>query len=81
MDNELDALERKPVADGVSQPELIRRCTPTQKVDRPWSEYPLGTKAFAIEGGHWLRVERGWEWHCGSTFPTPGASAYRVQLP
>lgn len=68
-------------ADTVDQSELIRRCTPTQKVDRPWSEYPLGTKAFAIEGGHWLRVERGWKWHCGSTFPTPGASAYRVQLP
>jgi len=43
--------------------------------DRPWSEYPIGTKAHACSGGHWLRVETGWKWHSGDTFPTPGGDA------
>ena len=57
-------------------------------VDRPWSEYPLGTKAHAFNGGAWLRVERGWQWaggskFPGSTFPTPGADAFGqcIELP
>lgn len=33
---------------------------------------PLGTKAPAIMGGHWERVEGGWKWCTGSTFPRPG---------
>lgn len=33
---------------------------------------PLGTKAPAFNGGHWVKVERGWKWHCGDTFPRPG---------
>lgn len=33
---------------------------------------PIGTKAPAFIGGHWVRVERGWKWHCGDTFPSPG---------
>ena len=49
--------------------------------DRPWSDYPLGTKAWAIGGGHWVRVEHGWKWHNGSTFPTPGADAFDVTTP
>lgn len=46
------------------------------KVDRPWGDYPIGTKAPAIMGGHWFRMERGWKWNgpsgSGGTFPTPG---------
>lgn len=56
--------------------------------DREWRDYPLGTKAHAITGGSWLRVERGWQWmghtkHPGSTFPTPGADAFGecIELP
>ena len=51
------------------------------KRDRPWSEYPIGTKAYCVHGGHWIRVERGWKWFTGDTFPTPGADAFDVELP
>lgn len=54
---------------------------PTQKPDRPWREYPIGTRAFAINGGHWTKTPRGWKWCTGATFPTPGGDAYRMQLP
>ncbi len=43
--------------------------------DRDWSKYPIGTKAHAFNGGHWIRVECGWKWFNGSTFPTPGGDA------
>src|SRR5690606_37354101 len=49
-----------------------------QKPDRPWSDYPLGTVAHALGGGHWTRVEGGWQWMDGATFPRPGADAYEV---
>lgn len=52
-----------------------------RRKDRPWSEYPIGTKALALMGGHWIKTERGWKWHCGDTFPTPGADAFDVILP
>jgi len=43
------------------------------KVDREWSEYPIGTKAFATMGGYWIRTNRGWSWNnTGPSFPTPG---------
>ena len=49
---------------------------------KPWSEYPLGTKAWSIGGGHWLRVEAGWKWMpYGGTFPSPGADAFYVTVP
>lgn len=35
-------------------------------------DYPLGSKVIAITGGYWVKVKRGWKWHNGSTFPTPG---------
>lgn len=47
----------------------------------PWEKYPIGTKAQAIMGGHWIKNKRGWKWHCGATFPTPGADASRVCIP
>lgn len=43
--------------------------------DRPWNEYPVGTKVHAYDGGFWIRVERGWKWCSGDTFPTPGGDA------
>lgn len=69
-----------PYRDNVS--ELLRQ-------DRDWSEYPLGTKAHAFNGGAWLRVKRGWKWNghltkgAGDTFPSPGADAFGkcVELP
>lgn len=46
------------------------------RVDRPWHEYPVGTKAPAIMGGHWYRTATGWKWNgpfgSGGDFPTPG---------
>jgi len=44
-----------------------------QTSDRPFKDYPQGTKAQAGGGGHWIKNERGWKWcnsHC--SFPTPG---------
>lgn len=45
------------------------------KPDRPWSEYPIGTRARqSWEGGWWEKTAQGWKWCCGSTFPTPGGA-------
>ena len=33
---------------------------------------PIGSIAPAIKGGHWTRMERGWKWCTGATFPRPG---------
>lgn len=52
-----------------------------QRKDRPWSEYPIGTKAHSINGGHWTKTDRGWKWCNGDTFPTPGGDAFDVTLP
>ncbi len=56
--------------------------------DRPWNEYPLGTKAHAYNGGCWYRIERGWKWngHLGGTGavmgqPGPDACGACVELP
>lgn len=53
------------------------------KKDRPWSKYPIGTKAHAFNGGHWIKTELGWKWCTGATFPTPGGDAIGecVELP
>ncbi len=40
--------------------------------NKPMIEMPMGTKAKAIGGGHWIRVKTGWKWCTGSTFPTVG---------
>ena len=50
-------------------------------VDRSWCKFPVGTKAFSISGGYWIKTEAGWKWHTGDTFPTPGWDAYMVELP
>ena len=52
-----------------------------QPIDRPWKDYPIGTKAHAPMGGWWIKTERGWRWCTGSTFPTPGGDAVSVTLP
>jgi hypothetical protein len=53
---------------------LIKKTLPDawQTSDRPLKDYPLGTKARAIGGGHWIKNERGWKWFNGSTFSRPG---------
>lgn len=52
---------------------------------KPWNEYPVGSKAHAIGGGHWYRNGFGWKWNgpngTGSTFPTPGANVFAVTAP
>ena len=52
-----------------------------QKIDRPWKDYPIGTKAWSCMGGHWTKTERGWKANGGDTFPTPGGDAVHVTLP
>ena len=52
--------------------------------DKRWNEYPISTRAHAVMGGHWERVERGWEWcNSGCVFPTPGGDAVGacIELP
>lgn len=57
--------------------------------DRDWSEYPLGTKAHAYNGGCWFKTDRGWKWNGhlswsnGGTFDQPGADAFGrcIELP
>lgn len=46
-----------------------------------WGRYPLGTRAYAITGGYWERVELGWKWCTGATFPTPGADVAEIAIP
>lgn len=55
------------------QLDEIYRTGKRVKKDRDWSEYPINTIAPAIMGGYWHRVERGWKWCTGDTFPGPGA--------
>lgn len=58
-----------------------------QPMDRPWSEYPVGTRALALMGGYWTKEGPSrWRWmggsRCpGSAFPTPGGDAFDVRLP
>lgn len=52
-----------------------------QDIDRPWVDYPVGTLAHSITGGHCIRRTDGWKWWDGATFPTPGADACQVTLP
>jgi len=51
------------------------------KVLKNWSSYPVGTRAYAIGGGYWLKVFTGWKWNGGATFPKPGGDVSHVQLP
>lgn len=52
------------------------------KTDKPLDEYPIGTKAYSITGGYWIKTNLGWKWCTGSTFPRPGGdwSGY-ISLP
>lgn len=53
-----------------------------QKITKSWSEYPVGTKAWAASGGYWIKTgENSWKWCTGSSFPTPGGDAILVSLP
>jgi hypothetical protein len=45
------------------------------RVDRPWRDYPIGTKAHACTGGYWTRTKHGWRAQSGCTFPSPGGDA------
>jgi hypothetical protein len=47
-------------------------CDVWVRADKTVREYPLGTKFKALMGGYWTRVERGFKWCTGSTFPNVG---------
>lgn len=54
------------------------------RVDRPWAEYPIGTKAYACNGGWWVRVAGGWKPNTSKdVFPSPGGDAVGecIELP
>lgn len=42
------------------------------KTTRSLKDYPLGSKFRAINGGYWERVENGFKWCTGDTFPNLG---------
>ena len=44
-----------------------------QTSDRPFENYPIGTKAQALGGDHWIKNNTGWRW-CNSSrsYPYPG---------
>ena len=50
---------------------------------KEWSEYPEGTKAYAPNGGYWVKNSRGfWVWcTAGGIFPTPGGDWVRIEEP
>lgn len=50
----------------------VYRITPPQEVSMTLAQAPIGTKAHAIGGGHWVKVESGWKWPSGAIFPRPG---------
>jgi len=48
---------------------------------KDWSQYPIGTKAYASGGGYWEKNKHGWRWCTGSTFPTPGGDCIKIVEP
>ena len=42
------------------------------RTTRSLKEYPLGSKFRAISGGYWEKVENGFKWCTGDTFPNLG---------
>lgn len=42
------------------------------KATKPIREYPIGTKFPSLNGGHWVRVKRGFKWCSGAVFPSVG---------
>jgi hypothetical protein len=41
--------------------------------DRPFTTYPVGTRARAHGGGYWEKLRDGkWKWCTGASFPVPG---------
>lgn len=52
--------------------------------DRPWRDYPEGTKAHSYSGGVWLKLTGGqWQFTGGSKSKSPGPDAkrYCIELP
>lgn len=42
------------------------------QADKPAKEYPIGTLFKALMGGYWIRLNSGFKWCNGSTFPNVG---------
>jgi hypothetical protein len=56
--------------------------TERYSLDRPWADYPAGTRAVSSMGGHWTKLANGlWQANGGAAFPTPGGDAAWIQLP
>lgn len=55
------------------------------RVNKRWSEYPIGTIAHSHTGRCWEKTTKGWKAggvnRPGDTFPTPGGDALEVTLP
>ena len=56
--------------------KILKDANRAQRKTKPWSAYPMGTKALATMGGSWTKVEHGWQWGTtGGVFPTPGGDS------
>lgn len=54
--------------------EITIQARQSGKTHQMLSEVPLGTKAPSGIGGHWTKVEGGWQALGGDTFPRPGGA-------
>lgn len=46
-----------------------------------YKDCPIGTRAYAVMGGYWVKTSKGWKWCTGDTFPTPGGDVVRIEFP
>lgn len=46
-----------------------------------WTQFPVGTKVYGINGGFYTKVMTGWQWLNGNIFPNPSADWSRIELP
>ena len=46
-----------------------------------WTQFPVGTKVYGINGGFYTKVMTGWQWLNGNIFPNPGADWSKIELP
>lgn len=51
------------------------------KRKKDWKDYPIGTKAYALGGGHWTKTQKGWEWFNGDVYPSPGGDVINIEKP
>jgi len=80
-DHNASNLERQASATSTAESAVEVLYSEQFRASGDWSQYPMGTRAYAVQGGYWERVAAGWKWCTGATFPRPGADAISVAIP